>query len=371
MNVSKLHIGLVGPLPPPSGGMANQTEQLARLLRQEGAQISLIQVNPPYQPDWIKEIRGVRALFRLIPYLIRLWRSADTVQLFHVMANSGWSWHLYAAPAIWIARIKRKSVVINYHGGEAETFLKKSLFWIKSSLKLADAIIVPSGFLEEIFKRRGFSPIIVPNIVNLDRFSEQTDKRNPKNTKTPHIILTRNLEAIYDNATAIRAFYHVRKVFPNARLTIAGTGPEQLALNTLVRKLEIADVVTFAGRIDNEAIVDLYHSADLMVNPSLVDNMPISILEALACGVPIVSTNVGGIPYMLTHNKTALLVPPKDPMAMSGAILTLLNDPAKARQIAEAGLIAVQQYSWLNIQSRLLSVYEQILTKHPLVKNEF
>ena len=363
MKVSELYIGLVGPLPPPSGGMANQTEQLARLLRQEGAQIKLIQVNSPYYPEWINRIKGIRALFRLIPYLINLWRSADTVQLFHVMANSGWSWHLYAAPVIWIARIKKKPAVINYRGGEAEAFFEKSFFWVKPSLELAAAIIVPSDFLEEIFKRRGFATIIVPNIINLDRFSEQTDKRNQKITKAPHIILTRNLEAIYDNATAIRAFYQVRSFFSDARLTIAGSGPEELALNALVKELGLVDAVTFTGRVDNEAIISLYRSADIMVNPSLVDNMPISILEALACGVPVVSTNVGGIPYLVAHDKTALLVPPRDPIAMSRAILTLLNDPIKARKIAEAGLITVQQYAWRNVQNRLLSVYEQVLAK--------
>ncbi|SDY68427.1 glycosyltransferase family 4 protein [Nitrosomonas sp. Nm58] len=363
MKVSELYIGLVGPLPPPSGGMANQTEQLARLLRQEGAQIKLIQVNSPYYPEWINKIKGIRALFRLIPYLINLWRSADTVQLFHVMANSGWSWHLYAAPVIWIARIKKKPAVINYRGGEAEAFFEKSFFWVKPSLELAAAVIVPSDFLEEIFKKRGFATIIVPNIINLDRFSEQTDKRNQKIAKAPHIILTRNLEAIYDNATAIRAFYQVRSFFSDARLTIAGSGPEELALNALVRELGLVDAVTFTGRVDNEAIISLYRSADVMVNPSLVDNMPISILEALACGVPVVSTNVGGIPYLVAHDKTALLVPPQDPIAMSRAILTLLNDPIKARKIAEAGLITVQQYTWRNVQNRLLSVYEQVLAK--------
>lgn len=361
MKVSELHIGLVGPLPPPSGGMANQTAQLARLLRQEGARVNLIQVNPPYFPKWIEKIRGIRALFRLIPYLFNLWRSAATVQLFHVMANSGWSWHLYAAPAIWIARIRNKPIVINYRGGEAENFFEKSFFWVKPSLKLVDAIVVPSGFLEEIFRKREIATIIVPNIVNLDRFSGKIDTENQNIANAPHIILTRNLEEIYDNTTAIRAFHQVRKLFPDAKLTIAGSGTEFLMLQALVGELGIDDAVTFTGQIDNEAIAALYHSADVMVNPSLVDNMPISLLEALACGVPVVSTDVGGISYLVTHNKTALLVPPKDPMAMSRAILTLLNDHAKARQIAEAGLVMVQQYSWPNVRDRLLSVYEQVL----------
>ena len=126
MNAAGLRIGLVGPLPPPSGGMANQTLQLAKLLGDEGAIVELIQVNPPYSPRWIERLKGIRAAFRLLPYLAHLWRAAGRVQLFHVMANSGWSWHLFAAPAIWIGRIKGLPVVINYRGGEAETFLNKA-----------------------------------------------------------------------------------------------------------------------------------------------------------------------------------------------------------------------------------------------------
>lgn len=209
-----MHIGLVGPLPPPSGGMANQTKQLAHLLTSEGIQVTLIQVNAPYYPQWIGKFKGIRAFFRLIPYLYKLWQASHSVQIFHVMANSGWSWHLFSAPAIWIGYLKNKPVVINYRGGEAEAFFNKSIFWVRPSLKRTNAIIVPSAFLKHIFNKQGFEVTIVPNIIDLDRFAAQTHEWNlPKIENRPHIILTRNLESIYDNATAIRAFSIVKKNF--------------------------------------------------------------------------------------------------------------------------------------------------------------
>ena len=91
--------------------------------------------------------------------------------------------------------------------------------------------------------------------------------------------------------------------------------------------------------------------------------MPISVLEALASGVPVVSTDVGGVPYLVEHGKTALLVPVQDPEAMAHAILALLNDPAKAKQMRKAGIESLQQYTWPNVRDRLLRVYEQVLTK--------
>ena len=343
--------------------MANHTLQLAKLLEAEGAVVELIQVNPPYSPRWIARLKGIRAAFRLLPYLARLWRAADRVQLFHVMANSGWSWHLFAAPAIWVGRIKGLPVVINYRGGEAETFLNNAFLWIKPSLSRADAIIVPSGFLEAVFGKRGFPSAIVPNIIDLSRFGVHPRSHALPGKDCFRLIVTRNLEPIYDNATALRAFGIVRHHFPMASLTVAGSGPERRSLEQLATDLGIADAVTFTGRMDNEGMASLYRSADVMINPSLADNMPISILEALASGVPVVSTDVGGVPYLVEHGKTALLVPAQNPQAMADAIVLLLSDPGKADEIRQAGVELARQYTWANVRSRLVSVYQEVLAK--------
>ena len=104
--------------------MANQTRQLARLLEAEGCSVTVVRTNAPYRPAWIGRVRGVRALFRLVPYIISLWRAMrGQSDLAHVMANSGWAWHLFAAPAIRIAALRGVPVVVNYRGGEAAPFL--------------------------------------------------------------------------------------------------------------------------------------------------------------------------------------------------------------------------------------------------------
>jgi glycosyltransferase involved in cell wall biosynthesis len=343
--------------------MANQTLQLAKLLRGEGAVVELIQVNRPYSPSWTGNLKGIRAVFRLLPYLAHLWRVADKVQLFHVMANSGWSWHLFAAPAIWVGRIKGLPVVINYRGGEADAFLNKAFLWIKPSLSRAGSIIVPSAFLESVFGKRGFQTIIVPNIIDLSRFGAHPGSAAFSGRDCPHLIITRNLEPIYDNATALRAFAIARRGFPAARLTVAGSGPERHALERLASELGVGEAITFTGRMDNEGMASLYQDADIMINASLADNMPISILEALASGVPVVSTDVGGIPYLVEHDKTALLVPAQNPQAMADAIVLLLSDPSLGDKLRQAGLEVARQHAWTNIRERLLNVYQDVLAK--------
>jgi glycosyltransferase involved in cell wall biosynthesis len=363
MNAGGLRIAIVGPLPPPSGGMANQTLQLATLLRAEGVIVEVVQVNHPYRPTLVGKIPVIRALFRLPPYLLALWQVASRVDLFHVMANSGWSWHLFSAPCIWIARLRSTPVVVNYRGGEADAFFAQSLRWVKPSLDRAGAIIVPSGFLSAVFDKYGFSAEVVPNIIDLSRFSSKDNLASPTKQINPCILVARNLEPIYDNATAIRALRIVKETFPGARLIIAGSGPEQQALEKVTAELGLADAVTFTGRVDNENMPGLYRKAQIMVNPSLVDNMPNSLLEALASGIPVVSTNVGGVPYVVEHEKTALLVSPHDPQGMANAIVALLKDPAKAQRMREAGIQCVQQYTWMKVRNRLLAVYDRLLAK--------
>lgn len=354
-----LRIALVGPIPPPSGGMANQTLQLKKLLLDEGIAVEMIAVNRAHHP-LIEPLKGLRALFRLFPYLGHLWRACGRVDLIHIMANSGWSWHLFAAPAIWIAHFRKIPVIVNYRGGEAGSFFDKSISWIKPSLNRVNMIIVPSGFLAQVFKAHGFDAQIVPNIIDLSRFFAEPGLRSSR-SEAPRLLVARNLELIYDNATALQAFRIVYDALPLARLTIAGSGPELAALQEMVRSMHLESAVTFTGRIDTEDMPQLYRDADIVLNPSLADNMPNSVLEALASGVPVVSTDVGGIPFLVQHDNTALLIPVKNPAAMAAAIFSLLESPGRVAKLRKAGVESVSQYTWSHVRKRLLAVYAEVL----------
>ena len=334
-----------------------QTQQLADLLAGEGAIVTLVQVNAPYQPDWIGRLRIVRALFRLVLYMIRVWRCAGKVDLVHVMANSGWSWHLFATPAIWIARARAVPVVVNYRGGEAATFLARSARWVRGSLAAANVVAVPSEFLREIFARYGIASEVLPNIVDLARFPFAPHV--PRSA--PHLVVTRNLEDIYDIPTALRAFARLRAAVPDARLSIAGSGPELANLRSVSRSLGIAEAVRFLGRLDRDAVVALYADADLMLNPSRVDNMPNSVLEGLACGLPVVSTRAGGVPFIVRDEASALLVDVGDDEAMAAAALRIIRDAELAQRLAATGIVEVQQYTWVRVRPRLFELYQRVL----------
>lgn len=350
---------LVGPLPPPAGGMANQCAQLRRLLEGDAVAVEFVQTNAPYRPSWLGRIPGLRALARFLPYIVELWRAAGRVDVMHVMANSGWSWHLFAAPAVWIGWVRGIRVIVNYRGGNADAFFRKSGWRSYVTLRRADILVTPSQFLREVFSRHGFDAVVVPNIIDLSRF-QATARRDFRDA--PHLIVTRNLEPIYDIPTAVRAFARIREVFRYARLTIAGSGPELTRLQEMVGQMGLAGSVHFAGRIDNAEIPRLYATADCMLNPSTVDNMPISILEALASAVPVVSTRAGGIPQMVTHEETALLVGVGDAEGMATQAVRVLSDAQLAGHLTQAGQSMVSGFGWSVVRSRWLDIYSGRMT---------
>ena len=370
---TSLRICLVGPLPVPAGGMANQTAQLRGLLEAEGHRVDMVRSNAPYRPRWLHRVPYARAAARLLPYLWQLWRAAGRAQLMHVMANSGWSWHLFAAPAIWIGHLRGCPVVVNYRGGEAAGFLQTSLRRVAPTLRRARLLIVPSGFLATVFARHGFEYVIVPNVVDLERFgaaasAPQQNERQP--SRAPAVLVARHLEPIYDIGTALRAFALLRATHPLASMLVAGSGPEHARLLQLAERLGIAAGVRFCGLLEHAAMAQCYQAADIVLNPSLADNMPNSMLEALASGVPVVSTNVGGVPYLVEDGRHALLVPPGQPEAMARAMRRVLEEHGLAEKMHVAGLQLVHQYAWSQVYPRLLVAYQMALApqRPPLAK---
>ncbi len=349
-------IGVVGPVPPPPGGMANQCEQLLRLLRAEGLEVELVRTNAPYWPACIGRLPILRAGFRLLPYLLNLWRASGRVQVLHVLANSGWAWHLCVAPALLISRLRGTAVIINYHGGNADAFFAGTPRYVLGMLARASLRITPSAFLQRVFVKYGLSAEVIPNIIDLSRFAPA-----PRRSfgDAPQVLVTRNLEAIYDIPTAIRAFAGIQRFFPGAQLTVAGSGPELSRLQTLVAELGLQDKVRFPGRIANADIPALYAIADCLLNPSTVDNMPISILEAFASGVPVVSTCAGGIPDLIAQGVSGLLVPIGDHEAMERELLRVLQDASLAATLRQSGVEQAKRYAWPQVRAQWLDAYRQ------------
>jgi len=283
----------------------------------------------------------------------------------HVMANSGWSWHLFAAPAIWVSHLQGTPAVINYRGGEAEQFLSRTANLVKLTVRRADALVVPSGFLREVFARWRINAQIVPNIIDLERFRPGDV---PLSARPPHVVIARNLEPIYDIPTALRAFARAIEALPSITMTIAGSGAHRPELERLAGELRIERAVRFAGQLGREEVAELYRNASALLNPSRVDNMPNSVLEAMASGIPIVSTRAGGIPYVVEDRVSALLVDVGDDRAMADALLRVHQDSSAAQALVDAGRKEVAKYAWSHVRDGWLTVYESAIKGSRMIR---
>jgi glycosyltransferase involved in cell wall biosynthesis len=246
-----------------------------------------------------------------------------------------------------VGRVMRRRVILHYHSGEAPDHLARWGLLVHPWLKLADEIVVPSEYLARIFAVHGYATRVIPNVVSLARF-EYRDRRPLR----PRLLATRNLEPYYRVDVILEAFALLKARLPEATLTVAGSGSEESRLKRMAPK-----DVRFVGRIEPAEMPYLYEFADVFVNASVVDNQPVSILEAFASGLPVVSTSTGDIGALVRNGHTGLLVPQNDPQALAAAVMRLIERPLDALEMARAARREVSRFTWSAVRQRWSAVY--------------
>lgn len=334
------------------GGQGVQAFSLLERLQSEGHEVHFLPINPAF-PAWLRALKRVPYLRTLVnqllylPSLCRL-RHADTV---HVFSASYWSFLLAPVPAMLAARALGKRVVLNYHSGEAEDHLQRWGRLVHPWLKLAHEIVVPSPYLKDVFARYGYRARVIRNVVDTTRFSYR--ERVPLR---PRLLSVRNFEPHYRVANTLSAYVLLRQRYPDATLALAGYGSEEGELRRLAASLG-ADGIRFLGRVPPDSVQQVYADTDIFVNSSVVDNQPVSVLEACASGLPVVSTAAGDIPAMLRQGEAGVLVPPSNPAAMAEAIAALLENPARALALVRRARAEVERHTWPRIRAQWIEVY--------------
>ena len=272
----------------------------------------------------------------------------------HVFCASYWSFLLAAVPALLAARSLGKRVILNYHSGEAADHLARWGVLVHPWLRLADEIVVPSEYLARVFARHGYRARVVHNVIDLDRFAYR-DRRSLRAT----LLSNRNLESHYRVDNTLRAFALLQGQRADAALIVAGAGREEARLHDLAQTLGV-EHVRFAGSVAPDAMPRLYAENDVFVNSSVIDNQPLSVLEAFAAGVPVVSTPTGGIADMVRDGETGTLVAAGDPAAMASAVYALLARPARAREMALRARDQLRTHTWSSAREQWAHVYRGI-----------
>jgi len=355
--MSKLNVALVAPTLEILGGQAVQANRLLRKWNGDAeVEAWLVPINPTF-PRMLRGARSVKYLRTIlneliyIPSLVQQLRRADVV---HVFSASYFSFLLAPLPAILVARLLGRPVVLNYRSGQAPDHLARSRV-ARWALRSVQRNVVPSRFLVEVFATFGIDASVIPNVVDTSRF-----RFRDRVPLLPRILSTRNFDGLYNVACTIRAFQRVQQQFPDATLTLVGGGKEEDRLRTLVRELGLRGV-TFAGQVGPDDIARFYDAHDIYLQSPDIDNMPTSVIEAFACGLPVVSTEAGGVPAILTHRTHGLLAPLGDDEALGRHVMELLTSPAAARQYALAARDSMQGCTWSAVRDQWLRIYRSAL----------
>jgi glycosyltransferase involved in cell wall biosynthesis len=355
--VRKLQVAIVAPTLAILGGHSVQAAALIRGWANDAdinAWLVPINPTPPALVRFATSVKYLRTIVTQATYLPLLVRELSRADIVHVFSASYWSFLLAPLPAMVVARALGRPVVLNYHSGEAQDHLARSPL-ARLALARADRRVVPSKFLASVFSSAGLDARVVPNTIDLDRFVFRERRPLP-----PRVLSTRNLCAPYNVACTILAFREVQAELPNASLTLVGAGPDTGRLKEMVSAMALRHV-SFLGRVEPSAMPAIYDSHDIYVQTPDVDNMPLSVLEAFASGLPVISTDVGGVRDLLDGGLQGLLAAPGNHQAVARSIIDCLIRPEEARARARRAREAVEAYAWSEVRRSWLEIYRHTL----------
>jgi L-malate glycosyltransferase len=335
------------------GGQSVQAARLiSRLRNLPFLEVGFLAINPRL-PGVLRKLQSIKYLRTVVTsflYIVTLLARVPKFDVIHIFSASYFSFVLAPTPAILIGKLFGKRILLNYHSGEAEDHLTR---WPSAvaTIRLADVVAVPSEYLAGVFAKFGLTAQAINNIIEVDRFAFR--ERKPLR---PIFLCNRNLETHYGVDCVLRAFALIQKRFPDAQLNLVGDGTQRAALEELARDLKLRNT-RFFGRVEHQQIIEQYQAADIYLNGSEIDNQPLSILEAFACGLPVVTTNAGGIPHLAADSETALLVNVGDYQALAKRALRLLEEPDLADSLVRRAREECKKYSWPAVSDKWLDLY--------------
>lgn len=258
---------------------------------------------------------------------------------------------IYAKLSAILCRFLSLPYVPILHGGNLPERFSRRPRSLVSFLKGARTIVSPSLYLRDFFSARGFAVRYIPNFIELEKY-----RCLQRRKIQPRILWVRAFHSIYNPVLAVKSFQIVLRKYPTGKLCMVGAAKDATYhdVKRLIMETGISENVEITGILDKTEWVQRSEAYDIFINTTTVDNMPISVIEAMALGLPVVSTEVGGIPYLIQDQVTGLLTPSDDAEAMADAIFELLENPEKVAELTTRARSKVEGYSWDKLKDQWL-----------------
>lgn len=280
---------------------------------------------------------------RLVDMVGTAWRRRATYDVAQVDVYSGAAF-AWAEAVVAALRAARKPFVLTLHGGNLPTFSRRWPSRVQRLLRRAAVVTTPSRYLLEAMRPYRDDLLLLPNAIDLSQYHARM--RAPV---VPRLVWLRAYHEIYNPVLAVEAVAAVAEWAPQACLAMAGANRGDGAFERTRAALEargLAGRVTLRAGVSKTDVPAWLDAGDVFLNTANVDNTPVSVIEAMASGLCVVSTNVGGIPYLLDSEQDALLVPPNDAPAMAEAVHCLVRDPALAERLSNNARAKARQFDW-------------------------
>lgn len=287
-----------------------------------------------------------RRLARALDMVRTVWSRRHEYSVAHVDVYSGaaFVWAEMACGAL--SRIN-KPYVVTLRGGNLPDFARRRPSRVRRFLNRASAVTAPSRYLEESMRPYYSATRLLPNPLNLSAYDFRV-----RTVARPDLVWLRSFHQIYCPHHAPMVAASLVRDAPQVRLTMIGADKgdgSRERTEGIARELGVHDRIHLTGVVAKTEVPACLNRGDIFLNTTAVDNTPVSVMEAMACGLCVVSTNVGGIPYLLTHEHDALLVPPNDPSAMAAAVKRILLEPGLSEWLSRNARATVEPCDWTRV----------------------
>lgn len=350
LSLSSLSVLIVGAFAPPSNGSRGISEDVCARLASAGWRMQIVSRRP-------------NRVARVLEMLWMCWRERHRYQVAAVDIYSGPAF-FWAKAVCWMLRQIGKPYILMLHGGNLPTFAARRPKLVRQLLASAMVVTAPSEYLRERMQPYWTHIRVLPNAISIDAYTFRI--RHP----ATRLIWLRAFHDVYNPVMAVQALALLKENFPNIQLTMIGPDKGDGSLQRTreeAERLGVVDHLTLLGSVRKEDVPKKLDSADVFLNTARIDNTPVSMLEAMASGLCVVSTNVGGIPYLVQAEREALLVSPDCAKGMAEAVRRIIVEPDLARRLSSNGRRKAEQLDWSVILPRwenLLSSVVQRGTKN-------
>lgn len=293
--------------------------------------------------------KGVR-LLDMIYTLISVRNTTDFVLIDTYSTTNFW----YAVIVSKFCRLFHIPYIPILHGGNLPARLKSHKKHCDTLFKNALVNVAPSDYLFNTFAKAGYKNLkLIPNTIQIDQYPFVH-----RPSVTPTLLWVRAFAEIYNPSLALDIVQNLLKFYPHTRLVMVGPEKDGSLQVCKTRALKEGLPIRFTGKLSKSQWISLAQECDIFINTTNFDNTPVSIIEAMALGLPIVSTNVGGLPFLIQEGRTGILTSPGNVKDFTNKILKLIEEKDKASELSSQGRLKAENFDW----SQVKGLWEEVLS---------